>query len=65
MADFRLEIELILQDSPSLKNYLQEQFIGAYQKARRQFLATSGLPDQAVPKAPNYTPEQALDEWWL
>ncbi|MCS7031813.1 MAG: DUF29 domain-containing protein [Gloeomargarita sp. SKYG116] len=65
IANFRLEIELILEDSPSLKNYLQEQFIGAYQKARRRFLATSGLPEQAVPKAPNFTLEQALDEWWL
>ena len=35
---FRFEIELIIKDSPSLKPFLSENFLVAYQKARKNIL---------------------------
>ena len=32
IRNFRLQIQAILQDSPSLKNYLRENFVGDYLK---------------------------------
>jgi Domain of unknown function DUF29 len=62
--NFRSEIELILEDSPSLKLFLEEKFASADQKARKNLKAT---PVTAVlmSEAPGFTLDQALDQGWL
>jgi hypothetical protein len=63
--NFRSEIELILKDSPSLKPFLRETFMSAYQKARKNILKAIELPFGLIPQEPEFTLEQALDEDWL
>lgn len=63
--NFRSEIELILQDSPSLKRFLEENFPSAYQKARKNLLKVMPLPQDFIPQEPIFTLEQALNEDWL
>ncbi|PZD75381.1 hypothetical protein C1752_00177 [Acaryochloris thomasi RCC1774] len=63
ISNFRLEIELILKDSPSLKPFLHENFLPCYQRARKNMLKV--IPSDLVPEEPNFTLEQALDEDWL
>ncbi|MGK7924771.1 MAG: DUF29 domain-containing protein [Spirulina sp.] len=63
--NFRSEIELILQDSPSLKPFLSEIFLASLQKSRKNMLKVMDTPTDLVPQEPNFTLEQALDEDWL
>ncbi len=63
--NFRLEIELLLKDSPSLQPFLEENFTSAYQRARRNFLKVSPLTTDLISEAPSFTLKQALDEDWL
>jgi len=65
ITNFRLQIQAILQDSPSLKNYLRENFLSAYSNARKLFLKASRLDARGIPQKPEFTLEQALDEDWL
>ena len=65
VRNFRLQIQAILQDSPSLKNYLRENFVGDYRKGRKLFLDGSELDSTSIAKEPWFTLEQALDEDWL
>lgn len=65
ISNFRSEIELILQDSPSLKSFVNEAFLTAYQKARKNMLKVIELPANVISQAPDFTLEQALDEDWL
>lgn len=65
VANFRLQIQAILKDSPSLKNHLRENLGLAYQNGRKLFLNVSELNDALVPEQPDFTLEQALDENWL
>ncbi|MGK7890600.1 MAG: DUF29 domain-containing protein [Leptolyngbyaceae cyanobacterium] len=65
VANFRLQIQTILDDSPSLKNYLNEKFTSEYGKGRKLFLKASQLNPNLVPQVPEFTLEQALDEDWL
>lgn len=65
VANFRLQIQALLNDSPSLKNYLSEKFGSEYGKARKLFLKASQLNPSLVPQVPEFTMEQALDEDWL
>jgi hypothetical protein len=65
IANFRLEIKAILKDSPSLKNYLQSEFLPAYANGRKLFLNASGLNADTVPQNPCFSLTQALDENWL
>jgi len=62
---FRSEIELILQDSPSLKYFLNENFLYAYQKARKNLLKVMPRAMDLIPQEPGFALEQALDEDWL
>lgn len=64
-ANFRLQIRAILKDSPSLKNYLNENFVPEYENGRKLFLKESRLDAAIVPEKPAFTLEQALDEDWL
>ena len=64
-ANFRLQIRVILRDSPSLKNYLNENFLPEYKNGRKLFLKASNLNANLIPQEPDFTLEQALDEDWL
>jgi len=65
VANFRLQIQVILKDSPSLKQYLDENFLTEYSNARKLFLKASKLNPSLVPEVLDFTLEQALDEDWL
>lgn len=65
ISNFRLQIESILKDSPSLKNYLKENFLPTYTNARKLFLKVSNLGPEIIPQNPEFTLDQALDEDWL
>jgi hypothetical protein len=65
IRNFRLQIQAILEDSPSLINYLRENFVGDYLKGRKLFLDGSELEGALIPKEPWFTLEQVLDEDWL
>jgi hypothetical protein len=65
VANFRLQIQSILKDSPSLKNYLRENFVLEYRNGRKLFLNASELDSRLIPEEPGFTLEQALDEDWL
>jgi Domain of unknown function DUF29 len=65
VVNFRLQIQAILRDSPSLKNYLKDNFALEYQNGRKLLLNASELNVKLVPEAPCFTLEQALDEDWL
>jgi hypothetical protein len=65
IRNFRLGIQQIIEDSPSLKSYLSEIFLPCYQNARKLFLDLSGMAENLVSLAPICTIEQALNEDWF
>ncbi len=65
VANFRLQIRAILKDSPSLRHYLNKNFLSEYDNARNLFLKASDLNATLIPERPDFTLEQALDEAWL
>ncbi len=65
ITNFRQQIKYQLEDSPSLKSYLQEIFHSCYQDGRKIASEKSGLPLNMFPQKPFATIEQILDENWL
>ncbi|MGB5974797.1 MAG: DUF29 domain-containing protein, partial [Nodosilinea sp.] len=65
ISNFRVRTNLILRGSPSLKRYLEENFLADYTSARRLFLKASDFKHETVPEQPWFTLEQALDDDWL
>ncbi|MBW4558631.1 MAG: DUF29 domain-containing protein [Trichormus sp. ATA11-4-KO1] len=65
ITDSRTQIELALQDSPSLKNYPTEQLEASYQRARRQAAKQTGILISVFPQECPYSLELVLDEDWL
>lgn len=65
IRNFRLRIQQIIEDSPSLKPYLSEIFSPCYQNARKLFLDLSGMAENLVGLDPICTIEQALNEDWF
>jgi len=65
IRNFRKQINKDLRASPSLKNYLSEQFVELYQDARELVSDASGLPLDAFPEQPIAPLEKVLDENWL
>ncbi|MFQ4139406.1 DUF29 domain-containing protein [Nodosilinea sp. PGN35] len=65
IENFRQEIQEILDDSPSLRNWLRERYPAEYIKGRRLFLKSSGIDPKQVPESPCFSLEQVLDEDWL
>jgi hypothetical protein len=63
ITNFRLQIQAILRDSPSLRNHLRENFEIEYCNSRKLFLNASELNPNPVPLEPDL--DQALDEDWL
>ncbi|CAK0751945.1 conserved hypothetical protein [Gammaproteobacteria bacterium] len=65
ISDARLQIDLTLQDSSSLKGYPAEQLSKTYLKARQGASQQTGLPLHSFPETCQYTLEKMLDEGWL
>jgi hypothetical protein len=65
IRNFRFRIQMILQDSPSLKAFLHENFALAYQQGRGLLLDSSSLDPNLIPEMPCFTVEQALEPDWL
>ncbi|BAS58683.1 hypothetical protein NIES2135_18080 [Leptolyngbya boryana NIES-2135] len=65
VANFRLQIQELLETSPSLKSFSQDIFSKQYKNGRKLFLKASQLSDKLVPVEPWFTLEQALEEDWL
>jgi hypothetical protein len=58
----RRRLQLLLNDSPSLRREVPALATDGYPYAREQALAEAGLPQAAVPQACPWTVEQLLDE---
>jgi hypothetical protein len=65
ITNFRIRIRTILEDSPSLRRYLEDSFLAEYHNARRIFLKSGSLKSSTIPEQPWFTLEQALDHDWL
>lgn len=61
----RDQIELILEDSPSLRPVIAESLNRAYARARREASDETGLPEAAFPAECPFTPEQIMAEMIL
>jgi hypothetical protein len=61
----RLQIELTLEDSPSLKNMLDEIFDDCYQKARQYIFKKYQLSPNFFPKSPDFSVIDALNPDYL
>jgi hypothetical protein len=65
VINFRLQIQEVLETSPSLKSFLQDVFVKQYGNGRKLFMNASELDARLIPQDPDFTLEQALDEDWL
>jgi hypothetical protein len=63
--NFRLQMQRLLEDSPSLKPYLAEIFEKSYRNARKIILKTTELDPKRLPTEPIATLTEVLDEDWL
>jgi Domain of unknown function DUF29 len=64
ILNFRIQIQEKLEDSPSLRIFLEDNFTKQYKNARKLFLQASGLDKAIVPENPCFTLDQALEEDW-
>jgi len=58
----RIQIKLLLEDSPSLKAYLNEVFMTAYQLGLALAMKETQLGEQIFPEVCPYTLEQTLEK---
>lgn len=65
ITDARTQIELAIEDSPSLRNYPAEQLEESYQRARRQAAKQTDIKISVFPEACPYPIEVVLAEDWL
>lgn len=65
ITDARTQIEIALEDSPSLKDYPIQTLQASYQRARRQAAKQTGRQIFVFPEKCPYTLELVLDEGWL
>lgn len=63
ITDARTQIELAIEDSPSLKGYPAEQLEQSYQRARQQAAKQTKIPLSAFPAECPYSLELVLGEW--
>jgi len=61
----RVQIRLLLQDSPSLKPYLDEVFLAAYELGLALAIRETQLGEQVFPEECPYTPEQVMNPKFL
>lgn len=57
----RIQIKLLLQDSPSLKPYLSQGFLDAYELGLALAIKETQLDEQVFPEVCPYTPEQVIN----
>ncbi len=65
ITDARTQIELTLEDSPSLKNYPEQQLEKNYQRARRQASQQTKIEISVFPNVCPYSLDLILAEDWL
>jgi hypothetical protein len=65
ITDARTQIELAIQDSPSLRNYPAEQLEQSYRQARHKASRQTAIPLTVFPEACPYPIESVLTEEWL
>lgn len=65
ITDARVQIELAIADSPSLRSYPAEQLEESYQRARRQAAKQTSLEISVFPEVCPYSLELVLAEDWL
>ena len=65
ITDARTQIELAIEDSPSLKGYPSEQLEESYQRARRQAAKQTDIEFSLFPDTCPYASEDVLAEDWL
>lgn len=65
IADARLQIQLAIEDSPSLATYPTTQLDTCYNKARRSAARQTGLAADHFPDACPFAIEDVLNEDWL
>jgi Domain of unknown function DUF29 len=65
ITDARTQIELAIEDSPSLKNYPEVHLNESYKRARRQAVKQTNLQALTFPEECSYALSQVLDEGWL
>lgn len=65
ITDARTQIELVFEDSPSLKTYPAEPLEKSYQRARRQAAKQTKMPISRFPETYPYPLDLILDEAWL
>jgi hypothetical protein len=63
--EHRYRLEVLLSESPSLSQLPREILDSKYERARRNALKRTGLPERAVPKNCPFTIEQVLDPDYL
>jgi hypothetical protein len=61
----RLQIELILEDSPSLREFLPKAFAWAYPRARKEAAKETGLPLETFPETCPWSLDQLQDDEFL
>lgn len=61
MATQRMEIELVLDDSPSLRGAVPEALSQVYRRALKAAVAETGLPARIFPRECPFAPDQILD----
>ena len=65
ITDARTQIELTIEDSPSLRDYPAEKLQACYQRARRQAAKQTHVEVSAFPTECPYALERILAEDWL
>ncbi|NJL82444.1 MAG: DUF29 domain-containing protein [Chloroflexaceae bacterium] len=65
ITDARTQLELTIEDSPSLRSYPTEQLEESYQRARRQAAKQTGMEISVFPTVCPYSLEVVLAENWL
>ena len=65
ITDARTQIDLAIQDSPSLKGYPAEQLEDSYRRARRQAATQTKLEISVFPETCQYSLDLVLSEDWL
>jgi len=61
----RDEIEVLLNESPSLNPQLSTIITDEYRRARKQASLETGLPLTTFPEQCPFTMEQIVGDWWL
>lgn len=63
MTAARTQIQLTLEDGPSLRSYPSEVLSQSYQRARQQAAKQTNLPFSQFPEACPYELEFGFDGW--